>query len=198
MTMNDVMNNIIKRRSVRRFKDEQITDVELNTILKAGEYAPCSGSRQAPVFVACQNAQLNQEIGRINGEMMKAIMDKRPPMTPGSKQQPKVGNTQSVPNFSYGAPTVVTIFAPKNWHNFTLDAAVAAQNMCLAATSLGVGSCIIARATEVFATECGMEIQKEWGLSEDYEAKIHVLLGYPADELPEAAQRREGRVFVVK
>ncbi len=123
--MNETINNIIKRRSIRQYKDTQITKEELDIILKAGEYAPSSGGRQAPIFVVCQNKELNKEIGLLNGEMMKLIMDKRPPMTPKGNQPPKI-EPIPIPDFSYGAPTVVTIFAPKNWHNFTLDSAIAA------------------------------------------------------------------------
>lgn len=61
--------------------------------------------------------------------------------------------------------------------------------------SLGIGSCMIARAAEVFATERGKEIQAEWGISEEYEAKLHLLLGYPEGEIPEAASRRDGRII---
>lgn len=195
--MNDFIQTIKNRRSIRKFKSEQISDEELNIILEAGQYAPCSGSRQSPLFVVCQKDELNKEIGKLNGEEMKKIMDKRPPLKPGSKEQPKTGSVP-VQDFSYGAPTLVTIFAPKNWHNFTLDAAVAAQNMCLAATSLNIGSCIIARASETFASIRGQEIQRSWGISEDYEAKLIVLLGYVDGDMPKAAPRHEGRVKIIK
>ena len=159
-------------------------------------YAPSSGSRQAPIFAVCQDVELNEELGAINVEKMKEIVAKRPPMKPGEKAAPK-GDEVEIKSFFYGAPTVVTIFTPKNWYNFTLDAAVCAENMMLAARSLGIGSCLIARATEVFETERGKEIQAAWGISEEYEAKLHLLLGYPADEIPEPAPRREGRIIRV-
>ena len=41
--MNEVMNTILHRRSIRRFKAEQIREEELEQILLAGEYAPCAG-----------------------------------------------------------------------------------------------------------------------------------------------------------
>ena len=195
--MNDVLKTIINRRSIRRFEEKQIPEELLEQILEAGMYAPNSGSRQAPIFAVCQNKELNEELGAINVEKMKEIIGKRPPMKPGEKTAPKGGDME-IKSFFYGAPTVITIFTPKNWYNFTLDAAVCAENMILAADSFGIGSCIIARATEVFATERGKEIQAGWGISEDYEAKLHVILGYPADEIPEASPRREGRIIRIK
>ncbi len=195
--MNEVLKTIIHRRSIRKFKEEQIKEEQLIKILEAGTYAPNAGSRQSPLFAVCQNPELNEEIGALNVEVMKSIAAKRPPMKPGEKEGPKAGNGPMIKSFFYGAPTVVTIFAPKNWYNFILDAAVCAENMMLVADSLGVGSCMIARATETFETERGKEIQAMWGIDEAYEAKVHVLLGYPADEIPEPAPRLDGRIIRV-
>lgn len=41
--MNDIIKNILERRSIRKFKLEQLTREHLNTILEAGLYAPCAG-----------------------------------------------------------------------------------------------------------------------------------------------------------
>lgn len=195
--MNEVFKTIIHRRSIRKFKEQQISDEQLEQILEAGMYAPNSGSRQAPVFAVCQNTELNEELGAINVEKMKEIVGKRPPMKPGEKNAPKGGEVE-IKSFFYGAPTVITIFTPRNWYNFTLDAAVCAENMMLVADSMGIGSCMIARATEVFATERGKEIQAAWGISEEYEAKLHLLLGYSVDEIPEPEPRRDGRIIRIK
>jgi hypothetical protein len=68
----------------------------------------------------------------------------------------------------------------------------------LASYSLGVGSCMVARAEDTFSSELGQRLQKEWGIDETYEAKIHVTLGYPADDKPLTAKpRKEGRIIRV-
>ena len=69
------------------------------------------------------------------------------------------------------------------------------ENMMLCADSLGIGSCMIARAQETFETERGQELMRQWGISEEYEAKIHIMFGYPEGEHPAAKPRREGRVI---
>jgi nitroreductase len=197
--MNEVMQTILHRRSIRKFRPEQIAPEQLDEILLAGEYAPCAGSRQSPVFAVCQNEQLNEELGQINMEKLREIMDIRPPMAPGEKSAaPKLPFGQEIRSAFQGAPTVVTIFAPKDWYNFTLDCAVAAENMALAAEALGVGSCIIARAAETFATPRGKELQAQWGIGEEYEAKLHLLLGYPEGDHPQAKPRRENRRILIK
>ena len=192
------MNTILHRRSVRKYQAKQITDEELDMILTAGEYAPCAGDRQSPVFVVCQDAALNRELGEINFGVLRAIADKRPPMKSGENNAPKIGLEKRRTTAFHDAPTVITVFAPKDWYNFTLDCAVAAENMMLAADALGIGSCLIARAEETFATERGKEVQAAWGLDEAYEAKLHVLLGYSAEEPRAAKPRRDGRRIFVK
>ncbi|MDR0599610.1 MAG: nitroreductase family protein, partial [Treponema sp.] len=92
----------------------------------------------------------------------------------------------------------LTLFAPKNFLYSAADCCVAAQNIMLAAHSLGVGSCMVARAENTFSSELGQRLQKEWGIEETYEAKIHVVLDYPADTAtPTAKPRKDGRIIRV-
>lgn len=197
--MNPVIETIIHRRSIRKFTERQLSQEHLDLILRAGEYAPCAGGRQSPIFAVCQDKELNHELGLINMEKLREIMDIRPPMAPGEKGTAPKMDLGTEPRSAFNnAPTVITIFAPKDWYNFTIDSAVAAENMMIAADSLGVASCMIARALETFATQRGREIQAQWGISAEYEAKIHVLLGYAAAPNPEPKPRKEGRILIIK
>ncbi len=194
---NAVLETILKRRSIKRYKAEQITDEELNLILTAGEYAPNAGGRQSPRFVVCQNEAVIHELGELN---MLELIKIRQGNSAGSaaNQRPGAPNANISPAAFHGAPTLVTLFAPKDWYNYTLDCAAAAENMLLAAESIGVGSCIIARAPETFATARGKEIQQAWGLGDEYEAKLFVLLGYAEGTVPVARPRDEGRIIYTK
>lgn len=194
--MNEIIQNMIHRRSIRKYKEEQITEEQLALILEAGQYAPSAGGRQSPVFVVCQDRETVDTVGKLNMECLRAIAGVRPGNADG-KQSNLPQETLEAASAFYNAPTLVTLFVPKGWPNFTLDCAVAAENMLLAAASLGVGSCMIARAAETFATDAGRKIQLDWGLGDEMEAKVHVLLGYPADEIPTPKPRREGRVIRV-
>ena len=53
-----VINNILTRRTIRRFLDRQIGEEELQTVLEAGLYAPSAGGRQGVLFVVSQNLSL--------------------------------------------------------------------------------------------------------------------------------------------
>jgi nitroreductase len=197
--MNGVIENIISRRSIRKFAARQIEEKLLEEILLAGSYAPNAGGRQSPLIVVCQNEKINNELGEINFEANRQITNR--PVDPGTTKAPEPSQTAATVvsgNAFYGAPTVITIFAPKDWYNFTIDCAVAAQNMILAAHSFGIASCIIARAKETFETEAGKKYKHEWNIEDMYEGKIHVLLGYGEGEIPAAKARREGNVVIIR
>ena len=65
------MNNIVlqalrERRSIRRYKAEQITDEELTAVLEAGTWAPTAKGMQDPWIVAVQNPELLHRISEMN------------------------------------------------------------------------------------------------------------------------------------
>jgi nitroreductase len=194
--MNDIIQNIVTRRSIRKFQAKQVDEECLKDILLAASYAPNAAGRQSPLIVVCQNKEINDELGRINFSINQQLQ--KPPVEKADTQSVAAKTGAPVPASSfYGAPTVITLFAPKNWYNFTIDCAVAAQTIQLAAHSLGIDSCIIARALETFETETGKKRMKEWNIDESYEGKIHVLLGYRDAEAPTAKPRQEGHVIRV-
>lgn len=64
--MNDVIRNLLERRTIRHYKEDQIAEEELQLILQAGLYASTAGGRQSPVMLVCQNREMNERLGRIN------------------------------------------------------------------------------------------------------------------------------------
>jgi nitroreductase len=192
--VNETIQRIRNRRTIRRYKLEQIAEQELSAILDAGLHAPNAGGGQSAVIVACQDAALNEELGRLSRAAETNI---GPNATPVSSEQPSIRDDPSLKSGFYGAPTVLTLFAPKENYNLTGDCFVAAENMVIAAWSLGIGSCIVGRAASAFSTVRGREIQAAWGLSDEYEARLHVTLGYPVGGTPSYKPRKENRVIRV-
>ena len=79
----------------------------------------------------------------------------------------------------YGAPVVLVVLADKNRPTHIYDGSLVMGNLMNAASSLGIGSCWIHRAKEVFASEDGKALLKKWGVEGDYEGIGHCVLGYP-------------------
>ena len=197
MTNNTVIENMLKRRSIRRFRQEQICEEALETILQAGLYAPSAGGRQGVLFVVSQDKETNEKLGRIKKAHFHGRMSTSDVYI--SKEQPSIADDASIKNAFYDAPTVITLFTPKRFLYAESDACVAAENMLLAATSLGIGSCYIGSAWDSFDDPFGHETLRKWGVRTDYYAVLHVLLGYPKDpmETIKAKARKEGRIIRV-
>ena len=163
------------RRSCRSYKQQQITDEQLNAVLEAGTYAPTSRGLQSPFIVAIQNKDLLKQLAEMNAEVMGATT-----------------------NPYYDAPTYILVFVPDGFANGVYDAALVLENMMLAAHAQGLGSCWIHREREMFATEEGKELMKQWGLPEGLVGIAALALGYPNGEPSPAKPRKEGYTRVIR
>lgn len=191
---NAVIENILTRRTIRKYKKEQITEEELQTVLTAGMYAPSAGGRQGVIFVVSQDKETNEKLGRTkrNNSHVKISTD----TVYISKEQPSIADDPYIKNGFYDAPTVITLFVPKNFLYAPYDASAAAENMLLAAHSIGLGGCYIGSAWDSFNSPYGQEILKKWQVNINYYAAVHVLLGYPEDiKNPSAKARKNGRII---
>lgn len=195
MNVNELMKTILHRRAIRRFADRQIEEEALEQILQAGLYAPSAGGRQGPIMAVCQDKQVNERLGRIKRANARPRMATATSYV--SREQPSIADDPNIKNAFYDAPTVITLFGPRNFLFAAEDCAVAAENMMLAADSLGVGSCYIGQGWTAFADPYGQEILKQWGIRNDYYAVMQLLLGYPreGDAHPAPKPRKQGRVL---
>jgi nitroreductase len=193
--MNDILKCIFERRSIRKYKPGQIEPKESEQILRAGLYAPNAGGRQSPLIAVCRNEEINDALGRINKSAFHGKMSTETAYI--SKDQPSIADDASITSAFYSAPTVLYLFSPASFLYSGADCYAAAVSITLAAHSLGIGSCIVARAEDTFAGEYGREILKEWGVAKGYEAKVCVTLGYPAGVIPKAKPRKENRILYV-
>lgn len=133
--MDNLLELIKHRRSIRRYTDRQVPVEDLRKILEAGAYAPNAGGGQRSRFIACRDTQLNEAVGKLN----VAGLD-RSRLIGGyvSAEQPSIIDDPDIRSGFYGAPTVITVFGPKNFLYSIPDAYCAAENMVLEATALGI------------------------------------------------------------
>lgn len=172
--MNEAMHNLLSRRSVRAYAPEQVPDDLLNAVLEAGLYAPSGMNTQGVRLVAVRNRETRDLLSRLNAQVM------------GSQNDP-----------FYGAPCVIVVLAdPELYGGWVEDGALAMGNLMNAAHALGLGSCWIHRARQVFDSPEGKELLRAWGLPEHLRGIGNCILGYPAQN-PEPRPRKEGRVVIV-
>ena len=165
-----------ERRSCRAYQPKQITEEELQAVLKAGTYAPTGMGRQSPIIVAVQDKETIAALSKQNA----AIMGK-PDMDP-----------------FYGAPTVLIVLANKQFPTWFYDGCCVMDNLLNAAEAVGLGSCWIHRAKEEFESAEGKALLAKWGIEGDYEGIGHCVLGYWAEEKPAAPARKENYSYYVR
>jgi nitroreductase len=161
------------RRSIRAFESERIAADALDAVLDAGVYAPTGMGKQSPIIVVVQDKETRERIARMNAQVM------------GSSGDPY-----------YGAPTVLLVFGSRGVGTHIEDACSVLTYLLLAAHAVGLGAVWVAREREMFETEEGKALLKEWGLPGDPVGVGAVALGYAAGEAPQPAARKKD--YVVK
>lgn len=84
--MNETMQTIFHRRSIRRFDEKQVEEDALQEILRAGLYAPSAGGRQGVIFVVCQTKEINERLGKSSGQIPIPVWRRRQAMYPENSQ----------------------------------------------------------------------------------------------------------------
>ncbi len=173
--MNDVLETIKSRRSIRKYKSDMVPQDKLEKIIEAGTYAATGMGKQSPIIVAVTNKELRDKLSAMNAKIM------------GVNSDP-----------FYGAPVVLIVLADKSRPTYVYDGSLVMGNLMLEAEAQGVGSCWIHRAKEEFESEEGKEILKSLGIEGDYEGIGHCVLGYADGPAPKAAPRKDSYVYYVK
>lgn len=175
--MNEVLENIKSRRSVRGFKPDIVPQALIDQIIESGLYAPSGKNKQSAIIISVTDPGMIARITRMNREILGWGPDRDP---------------------FYGAPAMLIVLADRQFPNYLYDGSLVMGNLMLAAHSLGVGSCWIHRARQEFDSPEGKAILKSLGIEGDFEGIGHCALGYPSEAYPEAPPRNDHRVFYIK
>ena len=186
--MNETFKVINNRRSIRKFKKEQIADSVLQDIVNAGLYAPNAMNQQKWYFTVIQNkALLEKMVNTIKQNIMKSGIDFLIQRASSPDYQ----------TFHY-APAVILISGDDKAPFIQISCGAAAQNIALASESLNIGSCIITSSAFLFTSEKSNELKKELGIPEGYNHICTIALGYKDGENPSAPPRRKDVIHYIK
>lgn len=172
--MNQAMEVLKTRRAIRAYEDRIPEKSLIDQVAEAGTYAPTGMGKQSPIIVAVTNKEMRDRLSRLNAQV--AGMDNDP---------------------FYGAPVVLVVLADRSCPTYLYDGSLVMGNMLNAAHAVGLGSCWIHRAKEVFDSEEGKALLREWGIEDDYEGIGNCILGYTAGEVPEPAPRKADYIYHV-
>ena len=173
---NAVIENIMARRSIRKYKQIPVGRDTLDMIMKCGINAPNGQNRQS------WEVRLVDDPA-IMAEFKEAIAQGHPDMP-----------ANAVKGCFRDAPVMVFIARDQSYDFSAFDCGLLAENIMLSAWSLGVGAICLGSPVR-FLTDndvCKPYVEK-LGFSEGDEFCLCIGLGY-ADEAPEAKQRNAEKV----
>lgn len=188
MIANETLKIIKNRRSTRSFKEEQIKDEELQTVLEAGLYAPSAMNQQAWHFTVVQDKEILDAISYNSKEVAKQI---------DNEHIQNLANNDKF-NVFYGAPTVVIVSGDENAFLIDADCAAATENMLIAAESIGLGSCWVNFSMFVFNGEKSEQCKQRLGIPAGFKPYYSVALGYKTVGAINAPARKENTINYIK
>lgn len=175
-----IFDTIAARKSVRSYLDQPVEQEKIKSIVEAGNMAAGTPMAGKVYFSVITNPAVLKSI--VEGS--KAVMSK--------SGMPMLEKIASNPAFNpiYGAPVAVVISTDKADNPNTAgmaraNAACAGENMLLAATELGLGSCYLESPTLAFNIPTVAEAAK---IPKGAQAQAVIVFGYTADNKPHSSR----------
>lgn len=172
---NQVVETIMARRSIRKYKDQIVPRDVMTQILECGINAPNGQNKQSWEIRVVDNPELLKEM---SSTMAQAHPDLDSAMVAGCFR---------------GAPVMVFIARDLAYDFSAYDCGLMAENMMLSAWSMGIGSiCLGSPVRFLTDNELCKPLVEKLGFSKGYELCLCVGFGY-ADEAPNAKPRDKGK-----
>ena len=171
---NEVIKNLKERRSIKKYKPDLPKRELIEEVVSAGISAASGRNRQSAIVVAITDKGVRDRLSAANAALL------------GMENDP-----------FYGAPCILVVLAKKECNTYIYDGSLVMGNMMSAAHSLGLGSCWVHRAKEVFMLDEWKSWLRSIGVEGEYEGIGNLWLGYSECEYPDPIPRNPDRVFFV-
>ncbi len=178
----NVTEAIFARRAHRAFTARKVEEQLLRELLRAAVQAPSAVNTQPWSFALVQNAQ---QLERWSDLAKRMLLDRQALKVPVAEV---LGDAEF--NIFYDAGTLVVIGVDQPTEYTSADCWLAAQNLMLAATEAGLGTCCIGFATAVLNTA---DAKRELGFAPGAQIVAPIIVGYPSVK-PDPVERREPRI----
>jgi len=182
-----ILDNMISRRAIRKYKTTQVSQGQLDTLMQHAIYAPSALNKQPWQIRIVQNPKWLTEL---NNRFLQYAQ--------GRTFQGSAANYKE-PGFSiyHAAPTVIVIARDKNNPASQLDCGIILQNILLAAHSLDLGTCPLGTIVPVMNLPQNKDLLEALNIPDDYEIAINIALGYP-DENPPIKERYADKIKIIQ
>lgn len=183
----ELMEAIMKRRSTRKFAATPVSKDDVMKLLNAAVHAPNGMNVQNWAFGVITDAgKLRAYSDRVKSELLKHI-DEWDWLT-GYK------DILSDPDYNvfYKAPALLVIYEKPFGPVAQINCCLAAENLMLAACDMGLGTCWIGFATELFNLA---DLKQELGVPAEYSAVAPIIVGYSAETMPDVPRNAPEVMF---
>lgn len=168
---NPVVQNILSRRSIRKFNDQPIPKTVMDVILETGYNAPSGHNMQTWQFTVLEKPETIQRL--------KAAMK-------------TAAEGQKVHFYGFENPQVVVLISnDERNHDGCQDASCAAQNMFLTANSFGISSTWVNALMTLRNVEPAKSLLDEMGIPKNHVVWCTAVFGYPVAPGTKVAKRTD-------
>ncbi len=183
-----VMDAIYKRRAVRSYLPQQIDKVAIQALLDAAVHAPTAIHEEAWAFAVIQDKEILNHLS----ESAKKLVAEEIKVHPANHALDHF--TQADFNVFYDAGTLIVIYGKSMEPFVPADCWLAAENLMLAACSMGLGTCVIGSAVSALNTsEWKANLKIPVGMT----AIAPVIVGVPNGEVP-STSRKQAEILIWK
>jgi nitroreductase len=175
---------ILSRRSVRRYKARQIGQETIRILLEAAVRAPTAAHQEPWGFVVIQDK-----------DILKKISDNAKPLFINEAEKTLVDHPAHLldifkqPDFNifYNASTLILICGKTATPFHIADCWLAAENLMLAASAMGLGTCVIGSALPALALA---EVKTELSIPNSFTVVAPIVVGYPDDDIAPVTRKK--------
>lgn len=181
----EILESIRRRRSIRKYTTDPVPTSMLDYIIEAGRFAPSGGNSQTTHFLVIQNPQVLQLLRETAAEEF-GKMEVHEGMYRSLVSSIRLAQRKGADyDFTYGAPVLILLANKRGYGNAMADCALAAENMFLQATALGIASCYVNQIHWLTDNEKMLPVLHSLGMAEDELICAGAVFGYSAaGELP--------------
>ena len=188
-TVQQIRRQIMMRRSVRTFNDDEVTETELAYILESAKYSPTAKNCQDNMLMVVREpqnrAQLLEKSMEVIADMGKACADTMPGLSAFFMMKYKMYKENGEDGLFYNAPVIIYVFSDSD-----LDGAICACTMMqLVAAQRGLGACYLQLAADPF--NHSEELRKAYEIPDQKKAVIAIALGHTDEEYFSSVPRKE-------
>jgi len=180
------MSAIYQRRAVRTYDDKPVSRDDIQLVVDAAIRAPSAVNCQPWVFVVIQEREI---VARYAKEGRELLLNEPPVVEVVESGLPNMDRLRQMASGAdfelfHGAPALVVIYATSA--DGVPDCFLAAQNLMLAAWTLGLGTCPIGLARPLFNRA---EVKEELGVSPEWPCALPITIGWPHGETAPTSRR---------